>query len=598
MMAYEIPRPGAESTCPDHQAVADVDSESTKGYPAAKKNRTKPKHMLKSGRRRSGKPARDTRPDINSLITELRQINTHLGQLLDQKKRHEGDEAHMLRGTWAKVPCAPVTSTELYSGSCLLHGEWYSGFDTSNIRDLKTYFLAIAGAEWHSVISPMICRDFFHFRGNHTQVDDRLEIIDYSKRRSLGAWDQRALSASESIVQLSAEEPYRNEWKTRRNLGELREVIDADWSEGLLSSRGTVFYLHTRPLSFNDHNFDALVFIEADIAYPELRCLRVSHNALVDEDIYDNLYEYFRPEDDSRPVIGHIWYVLTILAIIQVNSLPICRNFDQICNGARRGSDNTSVFSFASIALILAIFETIFFRGEGPAIGRKGPILHPSMTFEAFHFLRSFCGKWPESRTIRTLSDVLGSLSPLTSIQMHIRFLQFADVPEVSYPNQQKCCRRSGLRIVREHHFLAASLPSEKGKQHSLLEHRMSFAFHGLIDLNHPPVFTLVALHDIGCRDLEIFDDYEVEGKPLHVECSGRAAGLCVFQGMVWAAVEKWQSGWSDVLDLLDNELSVSVSFSNFSINSDFHSRTRQSPDFWGRVWTSWFCDLKSADME
>lgn len=594
-MAYEIPRPGADSTCPDHQTVADVDSESNKGYPTAKQNRMKPKHMLKRARRRSGKPARDSRPDITSLMTELRQINTHLGQLLDQKKRQESDQAHTLRGTWANIPCAPVTSTELYSGSCLLHDEWYSGFDTRTSTDLKIYFLAIAGAEWHSVISPMICREFFHFRGNHTQVDDRLEIIDYSKRRSLGAWDQRALSASESIVQFSAQEPYRNEWKTRRNLGELREVIDADWSEGLLSSRGTVFYLHSRPLSFNDYNFDALVFIEADVAYPELRCLGVSHNALFDEDVYDHLYEYFVPEPDPRPVIGHIWYVLTILAIIQVNSLPMYRNFDQICNGARRGSDNMSVFSFSSIALILEIFETIFFRGEGPAVvKRTGPILHPSMTFEAFHFLRSFCGKWPESRTIRTLSDALGlgSPSPLTSIQMHIRLLHYADAPGVSYPNQQKSCSRSGLKIVREHHFLAASLPSEKGKQHSLLEHRMSFAFHGLVDPHHPPVFTLVALHDTGCRELEIFDDEGVEGKPRHVQCSGRAAGLCVFQGVVWAAVEKWQRGWLDVLDLLDNELSVSVSVSTFSINSDFHSRTRQSPDFWGRVWTQYFVSL------
>lgn len=186
MMAYEIPRPGAEPTCPDHQAVADVDSESTKGCPAAKQNRTKPKHMLKRARRRSGKPARDSRPDITSLMTELRQINTHLGQLLDQKKRQEGDQAQLMLGTWANLPCAPITSTELYSGGCFLHDKWYSGFDTRISEDLKTYFLAIAGAEWHTAISVRICNGFFNFGGSRIQVDDRLEIIDYFKARSLG----------------------------------------------------------------------------------------------------------------------------------------------------------------------------------------------------------------------------------------------------------------------------------------------------------------------------------------------------------------------------------------------------------------------------
>ncbi|KAG6368181.1 hypothetical protein INS49_002382 [Diaporthe citri] len=56
-----------------------------------------------------------------------------------------------------------------------------------------------------------------------------------------------------------------------------------------------------------------------------------------------------------------------------------------------------------------------------------------------------------------------------------------------------------------------------------------------------------------------MFEGYGVEKKPLHIECSGRAAGLCAFQGMVWAALEKRHRGWQDVLDLLDNELSVSL---------------------------------------
>lgn len=277
------------------------------------------------------------------------------------------------------------------------------------------------------------------------------------------------------------------------------------------------------------------------------------------------------------------------------------RNFDQICNGARRGSERMSVFSFASIALILEIFNKSFFRRGGPGIPRyTGHILQPGMNYEAFHFLRSFCGKWPESRAIRTLSDALRPYFPFTTIQMHIRFLHYSDAPQVSYPREQKCCRRSGLRVVREHHALAASLPGDKENQHSLLEHRMSFSFHGLIDPDDPPVFTLVALHDTGRHELEIFDGDGVKGKPLHVECSGRAAGLCVFQGMIWAAVEKWQGAWVDVLDLLDNELSVSVSIPiliSFFTSTHAFAKALISGEGHGPS-TLWFCDLQSADME
>lgn len=331
MMTYEIPRPGVESTCPDHQAVADVDSESNKGYPAAKQNRTKPKHLLKRSRRRYGKAARDTRPDITSLMTELRQINDHLGQLLDKKKRQEGNQAQMLRGTWADDPRAPVTSTELYSGGCFLHDKWYSGFDTKIREYSKTYFLAIAGAEWRTAISVRICDGFFNLGGNRIQVDDQLEIIDYFKAQSLGPWDQHALSP-ESIVHSPEENRYRYEWNTRQNLGEIREALDADWSEGLLRSRGRVFYLYTPPLSFNYYKLDALVFIEADVAYPELRCLRV-HLSAFDEDKYYHLYQSFEPEDDPRPVIGHIWYVLSILVILSCKLTPCIGTLTKFATG-------------------------------------------------------------------------------------------------------------------------------------------------------------------------------------------------------------------------------------------------------------------------
>lgn len=311
-----MPGPDAESPCSDHKAMSDIDSESKKGYPAAKQNHPKPKHTLKRTRCRSGKPVRDTRPDIISLVTELRQVNIHLRQLLNQQRRREDENAQKMGDNWTSIACSPITSTELFSGSCLLHDKWSSGFDTSISRDLKTYFLAITGAEWHGEISQIIRNQVFKFEGNHIQVDDRLEIIDCFKGRSLGAWDQRALSASETIVQFSKQDPDRDKWKARRNLGELREALEEGWYERLFNARGRVFHLYTRPLSFHDYNFDALVFFEADVAYPNLRYLRVHRDNLDNDGKYDYLYESFEPEDDPRPVIGHVWYVLTILARI------------------------------------------------------------------------------------------------------------------------------------------------------------------------------------------------------------------------------------------------------------------------------------------
>lgn len=198
------------------------------------------------------------------------------------------------------------------------------------------------------------------------------------------------------------------------------------------------------------------------------------------------------------------------------------------------------------------------------------------MQFEAFHFLRSFCGKWPESRAIRTLSDCCSRL-PIALIQMHIRFFHYANAPVTTFTEQRKGFRSPGLQMVREYHSLAASLPSETGKYHSIVEQRISFTFHGLIDENHPPVFTLIVVGDTDSGRLEMFEGHGVERKPLHVECTGRAAGLCVFQGMVWAAVEKWQKNWLDVLDLLDNELGVSVSVS-ILIGRLFHLNSPRQP--------------------
>lgn len=144
-----------------------------------------------------------------------------------------------------------------------------------------------------------------------------------------------------------------------------------------------------------------------------------------------------------------------------LSSLPSNRNFDQICNRARHGSQIISVFSFDSVALILALLDNIFLREEEPGMVKRGGV--SGMQFEAFHFLRSFCGKWPESRSIRTLLD-LCSLSPFATIQMHIRFLYLKSGLELPLGESRRFCAFKGFRMVREQHSLAASLPSEKGK--------------------------------------------------------------------------------------------------------------------------------------
>lgn len=311
-----MPKPEADSPGPEHRAIADIESEPTEGHPSAAKHRMKPKLMPKRARRRSRKPTREPDPDTISLMTELSQININLGQLLDQQQRREDDQAQKLRDAWTHIPCAPVTSMELFSGSCFLHNEWYAGFEVRISRDLKTYFLAIAGAEWHNVISPNISRNFFNFRGACIQVDDRLELISIGRGpsrdghlsiHSLGAWDQRALSASESITHFTEGDSSRTSWKVRRDLAELRESVDAHWPWMKVGSGGIIFRLRLWDLSSNGYKFDPLVFIEEGTAFPELRRLGVCRDAVHSEGNIRFFYQWPQPDEDPRPVIGHIW---------------------------------------------------------------------------------------------------------------------------------------------------------------------------------------------------------------------------------------------------------------------------------------------------
>lgn len=236
------------------------------------------------------------------------------------------------------------------------------------------------------------------------------------------------------------------------------------------------------------------------------------------------------------------------------------RDFDQFTSRSSYDHELMIVFPFKAISLMLSLMDNTFLRGREVGDIKSGVV--PGMQFEAFHFLRSFCGTWPENRAMRTLLNATLLLGFATA-QLHLRFLDSSKQPE-SLPSQSdNFSRFEGFGMIREHHSLSASLPTRKGNHYTLLEHRISLSFHGLLDAKYPPVFSLIVLRDTGGKRFEMFEGYGVEKKPLHVECSGRAAGLCAFQGMVWAALEKWHRGWQDVLDLLDNELSVSVSSSD-----------------------------------
>lgn len=62
-----------------------------------------------------------------------------------------------------------------------------------------------------------------------------------------------------------------------------------------------------------------------------------------------------------------------------------------------------SVFSFQSVALILAFIDNTFLRELEPGMVKRGGLL--GIQLEAFHLLRSFCGKLPKSQAIRALFE-------------------------------------------------------------------------------------------------------------------------------------------------------------------------------------------------
>jgi hypothetical protein len=61
------------------------------------------------------------------------------------------------------------------------------------------------------------------------------------------------------------------------------------------------------------------------------------------------------------------------------------------------------VFCFGSVALILELMRNAYLRDEKPRLPKFSRL--PEMQFEGFHFPRIFCGRWPERKMTRTLSD-------------------------------------------------------------------------------------------------------------------------------------------------------------------------------------------------
>jgi hypothetical protein len=159
--------------------------------------------------------------------------------------------------------------------------------------------------KWNSVFSENISQNFFTL---HPVVEVNFGC-DSIRIRSLGARDERALSASDGIASFSEGLPLIIVWRTRRNLGELCEVLDAHWFGRLLSSNGNLFSLYQRDLSCKACNLDALVLTEVTET-PRLRHLLIDQRASADDiDLleYNLLYQYFEPDRDPEPVIGHIW---------------------------------------------------------------------------------------------------------------------------------------------------------------------------------------------------------------------------------------------------------------------------------------------------
>lgn len=307
---------------PAQNTTINVDFEPAEGPAEAEDKHAKSKRVLQGLRPRRKRLVRRADPCTIDLIMELRQINTHLTRMTAQQRSQQSEQAKTLRNTRASISCVPVTTSELSSGSRLLHTEWYSEFSSRSMRDLKFYFLAISGGDWNPDAS--VNSDFHAFNCGRDpiQVDRRLELIslDYDsphdgrnfKTRSLGAWDQRALPEAESIAMYYSSDHPRDdgvEWRTRRNLGTLRSIVNAHWFVKLVISRGRAFTLYIGDGSFKNCCLDTLVFLAADTPFPALRRLGGPPYMYAQDEEGNcdhNCYSY-EPDDDPRPIIGHIW---------------------------------------------------------------------------------------------------------------------------------------------------------------------------------------------------------------------------------------------------------------------------------------------------
>jgi hypothetical protein len=134
MQSHEQLDTEAVSPLPENEAAAGAEFEPDEGLPTAQENHVERTWVPTRARRRSRESVREAHPDTISLTTELRQMNVHLRQLI------EDEQARYPPNTRPNTPCPPVTSTEISSGSCLLHNVWYSGFDAKHRKVSRNTF--------------------------------------------------------------------------------------------------------------------------------------------------------------------------------------------------------------------------------------------------------------------------------------------------------------------------------------------------------------------------------------------------------------------------------------------------------------------------
>lgn len=190
----------------------------------------------------------------------------------------------------------------------------------------------------------------------------------------------------------------------------------------------------------------------------------------------------------------------------------------------------------------------------------------------AFDYVQVFSGPWPDPQNRRALlpGPWLHEMTPLMCMELHVHFLR-AIRSCGSFPAETKRFgQRDGFLMVRECHPLSPlisgnSVLDEAERYVFLLEHRVSLSFQGVLQDGTAPIFSIVSLHDgdqhDNCYGFDIFelDENSRTYLPRLVPCEGRAAGLCVFQGMIWKIMLEWEKKWVEVLDALDLELRIEV---------------------------------------